>query len=85
MYKTVLEIHNIQSRSDYEYLKNVNSETAQKSAPLKEKFERCKQLCELYLEIAKTYHIISRGDFISKLVEEQRKVDESVRNRKHWR
>lgn len=73
MYRTVLECYNIQSRSDYDYLKNVVSETAQKTAPLKEKFERCGQLCELYSDIAKTYYDISRGDYISRLVEEERR------------
>lgn len=72
MYRTVLESNNIQSRSDYDYLKNVVSETAQKGAPLKEKFERCRQLCELYSEIAKTYYDISQRDYISRLVEEER-------------
>lgn len=72
MYRTVLKSHNIQSRSDYEYLKNVVSETTQKTASLKEKFERCRQLCELYSDIAKTYYDISRGDYISRLVEEVR-------------
>ena len=76
MYRTVLENHNIRSRSDYDYLKNVISETAQKSAPLKEKFERCRQLCELYSDIAKTYYNISQGDYISRLVEEEQKSRE---------
>lgn len=72
MYRTVLESHNIQSCSDYDYLKNVISETTQKTASLKEKFERCRQLCELYSDIAKTYYDISRGDYISRLVEKVR-------------
>ena len=72
MYKTVLESNNIQSRSDYDYLKNVVSETAQKTAPLKEKIERCRHLCELYSDIAKTYYDISQGDYISRLIEEER-------------
>ncbi|MDE5994106.1 MAG: relaxase [Oscillospiraceae bacterium] len=72
MYRTVLENHNIRSRSDYDYLKNVISATVQKSTPLKEKLERCRQLCELYSKIAKTYYDISQGDYISRLVEEER-------------
>lgn len=72
MYKAMLESHNIQSRSDYDYLKNIVSETSQKTAQLKEKFEQCKQLCELYSDIAKTYYDISQGDYISRLVEEVR-------------
>ena len=74
MYKTVLESNNITSRSDYEYLKSVVADTQKKAAPLKENFKKCSKLYELYSEIAKTYHEISRGDYISRLVEEQRKT-----------
>ena len=74
MYRTVLESNNIRSRSDYDYLKKVNSEAEQNAAPLKENFERCRQLYDLYSDIAKTYHKISQGDYISRLVEEQRKA-----------
>lgn len=74
MYKAVLESNNIQSRSDYEYLKTVVADTEQKTAPLKKKFERCRQLYDLYSEIAKTYYEILRGDYVSRLVEEQHKI-----------
>ena len=60
MYRPVLESNSIVSRSNYDYLKNVVSETALKSATLKGKFERRRQLCELYSEIAKTYYDISQ-------------------------
>ncbi|GEM_PF-1992409 len=72
MYKPVLESNNISSRSDYEYLKSVISDTKQKAAPLKENFEKCSKLYELYPDIAKTYYEISRGDYFSRLVEEYR-------------
>lgn len=72
MYKTVLESNNIKSRSDYEYLKSVVADTQKKAVPLKENFEKCSRLCELYSEIAKTYYEISREDYISRLVEEER-------------
>ena len=58
--------------SDYEYLKYVVADIQKKSAPLKENFEKCSRLCELYSEIAKTYYEISRGDYISRLVEERK-------------
>ena len=74
MHKTVLESNNIVNRSDYEYLKSVITDTQKKAAPLKKNFERCSQLYELYSEIAKTYYEISKGDYISRLVEEQRKT-----------
>ena len=75
MYRTVLESNNIRNRSDYDYLKKVNSEAEQKAAPLKKHFEKCRQLYELYSEIAKTYHEISQGDYISRLVEEKLSTD----------
>lgn len=71
MYKTVLGSNNITSCYDYEYLKSVAADTQKKTAPLKEKFEKCSRLCELYSEIAKTYYEISREDYISRLVEEE--------------
>ena len=73
MYKPILERNNIVSRSDYEYLKAVVADTQKKTAPLKENFERCSKLCDLYSEIAKTYYEISKGDYISRLVEEELK------------
>ncbi len=73
MHKTVLESNNIVNRSDYEYLKSVVADMQKKAAPLKENFERCSKLCELYSEIAKTYYEISKGDYIARLVEEELK------------
>ena len=73
MHKTVLESNNISSRSDYEYLKSVIADTQKKAAPLKDNFEKCRRLYELYSEIAKTYNEISKGDYIARLVEEELK------------
>ena len=81
MYKTVLESNNIVSRSDFEYLKSVVADTQKKSAPLKENFEKCSRLCELYSEIAKTYYEISKGDYIARLVEEQRKTADAEKQK----
>ena len=77
MHKTALESNNIVSCSDFEYLKSVVAETEQKATPFKENFEKCRQLYELYSEIAETYYEISKGDYIARLVEEEQK------NRKH--
>ena len=74
MHKIVLESSNIINRSNYEYLKSVIADMGQKAAPLREKFEKCSKLCELYSEITKTYYEISKGDYISRLIEEQRKT-----------
>ena len=72
MHKTVLTSNNIVSRSDFEYLKSVVADTQKKAAPLKENFEKCSKLCELYSEIAKTYYEISKGDYISRLIKEKK-------------
>ena len=44
-----------------------------KIAVLKTDFENCKQLYVVYTDIAKTYNEISKGDYVSKLVEEERR------------
>ena len=75
MYKTVLESNNIRSHSDYDYLKKVNSEAEQKTEPLKKHFEWCRQLYDLFSDIAKTYHEISQRDYINKLIEQPQKQD----------
>lgn len=72
MYKTVLESNNIQSRSDYEYLKTVVADTQKKTTLIKENFEKCRRLCDIYSEIAKTYYEITREDYISRLAKEKR-------------
>ncbi len=87
MHKNMLTSNNIVSRSDYEYLKSVIADTKQKAAPLKENFERFRQLYELYSEIAKTYYEISKGDYIARLIEEQRKTVDSEKektDRNNW-
>lgn len=71
MYKPVLDSNNIVTRLDYKYLKSVITDTEQKAAPLKENFEKCSRFYELYSDIAKTYYDLSRGDYISRLVEEE--------------
>ena len=81
MYKPILERNNITSRSDFEYLKSVVTDTEQKAAPLKENFEKCSGLYGLYSEIAKTYYEISQGDYISRLVEEKSKAMQDKRNK----
>ncbi len=77
MYAPILERSNITSRSAYEYLKSVIADIEQKAAPLKENFEKCSRLYDIYSDIAKTYYEISRGDYISRLVEKQQKVLEA--------
>lgn len=74
--KQAISSHNIQSRPELEQLKSTAQETAKKIALLKENFEKCRQLYEVYSDIAHTYNDISSGDYISRLVEEERQKRE---------
>lgn len=76
MYRETLAQKNIKSHSDYDYLKGVIAETEQKTAPIKAHYNKCAALLKEYSDIATTYEEISQGDYISKLIEQQRKPDE---------
>jgi len=44
----------------------------------------CKRLYALYSDIAKTYYDISKGDYISRLVDEERNKRERLRKKSLW-
>ena len=71
--RQVMKNNNICDCSDYEQLKAVQRETDKKITALKDNFKDCKHLYEVYADIAKTYYDISKGDYISRLIEEERK------------
>ena len=83
--KQAISGHNIQTRSDLEQLKSTSQETAKKNALLKENFEKCRRLYEVYSDIAHTYYDISIGDYISRLVaeEQQKRESEAQQNKKN--
>ncbi len=68
--------NNIQTLSDFDQLKVLQQETDKKITALKNSFENCKRLYDTYSDIAHTYHEISKGDYISKLVAEEQKKRE---------
>ena len=69
-----LQNNNISDLSYIEHLKAVQQETDKKIAVLKKTFEDCENLYKTYSDIDKTYYDISKGDYISKIVEEERKM-----------
>ena len=71
MYKETLSQQNIESTSDYEYLKGVIADVEQKASPVKAHYSKCAVLLKEYSDIAETYNQISQGDYISKLIEQQ--------------
>lgn len=81
IYNPVLERNSIVSRSDFEYLKSVVAETEEKTAHLKENFEKRSRLYDIYSEITKTYYEISRGDYISRIVEEKQNAMQAEQNK----
>ena len=75
MYRETLSQKNIESLSDLDYLKGVITETEQKAAPIKAHYNKCAALLKEYSDISETYNKISQGDYISKLIEQERKKD----------
>ena len=75
MYRETLAKQNIESTSDYDYLKTVVVETEQKAEPIRAQYNRCTALLQEYSDISATYNEITQGDYISKLIEQQQKQD----------
>ena len=75
MYRETLTRNNVQSQADFEFLKGAITETEQKAAPVRAHYKKCADLFREYSEIADTYREITQGDYISKLIEQQRKQD----------
>ena len=75
MYRETLAQKNIVSCSDLDYLKGVIADAEEKSAPVKAHYNKCASLLKEYSDISETYNEISQGDYISKLIEQERKQD----------
>ncbi|SFX41150.1 relaxase/mobilization nuclease domain-containing protein [Ruminococcus sp. XPD3002] len=80
--KQSVTTHCITTVSDLARLKETLSATDKKLTALKENFKHCQQLYYVYSDIAKTYHEISQGDYISRLVDEARKQRDKEYERK---
>ena len=77
-----MQKNGINSHEDFEQLKQVQCITKQKISALNSNFENCKKLYEVYSDIAKTYQEISKGDYISRLVEEKKKQENNAVKKK---
>ena len=76
-----VENHNIYSKGDVDRLKTTLRESDKKLNEMREKLKRCQQLYAVYSDIAKTYREISKGDYISNLVQEKQKEEERKQTR----
>ena len=71
----------ISEKSDLDHLDSKLQENKKQIASLKETLRKCQQTYTVYADIAKTYREISQGDYISKLVEEERKRQAAEKSR----
>ena len=70
--RQALEQNDIHSPADADSLREMARLLGIKISALKENLEGCRQRYDVYSDIAKTYGEISKGDYISNLVEEEK-------------
>lgn len=83
--RQALEQNGIHSPADVDILREMARHLGIKISALKEKLEGCRKRYDVYSDVAKTYGEISKGDYISKMVEEEkqrREKDTKKSNRK---
>jgi hypothetical protein len=85
VYKDALMSNGIMTRSDYDTLRNQVQNLSSKINNRKERLQSCRQQYDVYCDIVKTYGEISKLDYISGLVEEERKRQEQLRKKKRSR
>lgn len=80
--RQTIENHNISTQAEFDRLKTLFRDTDKKLAALKENFKNCQQMYDVYFDIARTYYDISKGDYISRLVEEEKQRQEREAQKK---
>ena len=83
--RQAMEQNNIHSKADIDQLRNQVYRLQTKINALKDTLEKTRQRYDVYYDIAKTYGEISKGDYISNLVEEERKRQEQVKKKQKRR
>lgn len=80
--KSEMSDSGICTQRDFDRLKEQVGVIDKKIAALKDDLDKCKQQYDVYRDIRETYYNISKGDYISNLVEEERQRQEQVRKNK---
>lgn len=75
MFGETLLKQGIVDRTGYENLKYQLAGIEKNAEPIRAHYSKCAMLLKEYTEIAATYNEISQGDYISKIIEQQRKQD----------
>ena len=74
--KQTMQRNNILSTADELRLRERAENLGKRITAIKQRLDSCKQQYDVYSDIAKTYHEISEGDYIGRLVEEERRRKE---------
>ena len=82
MYKQVMTKNSILTRADYDRLIEQNQNISRKIEALKEKLKKFRQQYEVFKDILDTYDRLSKRDYVTELVEEERKRQEQLRKKK---
>ena len=77
-----VQMNDIKEGADLDRLRAQMQENEKQIASLKETLRKCQQTYTVYADIAKTYREISQGDYIFKLVEEERKRQAAEKSRR---
>ena len=75
----------IYTQADFDRLKERTSNIDKKIAALKDSLDKCRQQYDVFRDIRDTYYRISKGDYISNLVEEERQRQAQVKKDKPHR
>ena len=79
--KQAMERNGILNTADVDTLRRNVESLVKRIGGMKESLEKCRQQYEVYCDIRDTYYKISKGDYLSNLVEEERKRREQVKKK----
>ena len=79
--KQAAERNGILNAADMDSLRRKVESLSKRISNMKESLEKCRQRYEVYQDISKTYAAISKGDYISNLVEEERQRKEQIKKK----
>ena len=79
--KQAMERNEIFNAADADDLRERVNSLAKRIGGMKESLEKCRQQYEVYSDIRDTYYKILKGDYLSNLIEEERKRREQVKKK----
>ena len=79
--KQAMERNNVFNAADADSLCRRTESLAKRIGSIKNDLEKCRDRCEVYCDIRDTYNVISKGDYLSNLIEEERKRQEQMKKK----